>query len=230
MFLNASVQFFDFFDFFSTALVAIVSESLLLGSLLLRLVRAFNKTRFCFILKFLKAWQRIFFVNPRTPIICALVRWKSPQESISNLNPKYYCMPSKRNWTPEEKEQILLAAISEGVNTVLKREKLSSSVYYEWKARYKKDGLKGLSAVRFSSGNNIGNIKNEISIKSKMIEDLSIEIDLYKELVGILSIEDIDIKIRKELIRKYNQKGLKLNLLFDICRVTKSQYYKNGFS
>lgn len=139
-------------------------------------------------------------------------------------------MPSKRNWTPKEKERVLLAAKAEGVKIVLKREKLSSSVYYEWKARYKKDGLKGLSIARPSLGNNIKRVKNEISAKSKIIEDLSTEIDLYKELMEILKIEDLAIEVRKELIRKYNQKGLKLSFLFDLCKVTKNQYYKNSSS
>lgn len=134
-------------------------------------------------------------------------------------------MTKKRTWTVEEKEKIIKEAEANGVRKTLDGHNLSSSSFYTWKERYESQGLTGLITRQRIRDQEVPRLKNKLDKLQKDIMRLEEELEFYKELTGKLSIKDIRLLERITLIRKYNSKGIKLQVLLDICQVKRREYY-----
>ncbi len=138
-------------------------------------------------------------------------------------------MAGKRKWTIDQKIKIIEEAQIQGKRKTLKIYNLSSSVFYRWKNSYDKEGVRGLSRKNVKRETNSRFQYQKKEENSQPDPQLEARLELYRELAGKLSIDEIPISERKALMRKYNQRNdkrkIKLRELYDICQVTKRQYF-----
>ncbi len=133
----------------------------------------------------------------------------------------------KLSWTAEEKEQILKEGELAGVLITLRKHNISRATYYSWLSRYKSDGLSGLSPKGRMKTVDLYSLQKELDRCKKQLLNLEEELEVSKELLEQFSISDIPIERQIDIVRRFSKGGMKLNLLWDLCCLTKRQYYEN---
>lgn len=133
----------------------------------------------------------------------------------------------KRSWTAEEKEQILNEGESSGAVKTIEKHSISKATYYAWLERYQSEGLSGLSPKKRMKPVDLYSLQKELDRCKKQLLNLEEELEVSKELLEQFSISDIPLERRIDIVRRFSKGGMKLNLLWDLCCITKRQYYEN---
>ena len=91
----------------------------------------------------------------------------------------------RRQWSEQQKLQIIQEAEVNGLVTVLRKYDLSQSLFHKWKRRFNQEGVVGLA-----------NKYHKIDPEKRRMEQ---EIKRLRELVGELSLE---LRFKDELLKK----------------------------
>lgn len=91
----------------------------------------------------------------------------------------------RRQWSEQQRLQIIQEAEVNGLVTVLRKYDLSQSLFHKWKRRFNREGVAGLA-----------NKYQKIDPEKRRMEQ---EIKRLRELVGELSLE---LRFKDELLKK----------------------------
>ncbi len=91
----------------------------------------------------------------------------------------------KRQWSQEQKLQILHEVETNGLQPVLRKYNLSQSLFHKWRARFSSEGITGLAPKYYT-----------VDLEKRKLEQ---EIKKLRELVGELSLE---LRFKDELLKK----------------------------
>ncbi len=91
----------------------------------------------------------------------------------------------RRQWSQQQKLQIINEAEAEGLQPTLRKYNLSQSLFYKWKTRFTDEGVTGL-APKY----------HKIDPEKRKLEQ---EVKRLRELVGELSLE---LRFKDELLKK----------------------------
>lgn len=91
----------------------------------------------------------------------------------------------KRQWSKEQKLQIIQEVEVQGLQPVLRKHNLSQSLFHKWKRKFNEEGVAGLAPQYY-----------RVDPEKRKME---YEIKRLRELVGELSLE---LRFKEELLKK----------------------------
>lgn len=90
----------------------------------------------------------------------------------------------KRKWSKAEKLEVLKEADEKGVEVTLRKYGIYPSTLYDWREKVKSGGESGLDRKKHTpkNGEYLVQLESENSRLKRLVAEMALEIDLYKEL------------------------------------------------